>query len=314
MKRVLAYGAAALAGASFAFAQDTPPPPPPPPEKIDPERPPGQTPEEPVSRDDVDLVRIFGGPKVGERVTSASLVERDAAGALVRLEVVPEEAALALVELDEESRARVDAVIAERASRWNRVVRDEIGLLLEIRAAVGAGDREGAAALLRQLSERAPGLFNDRAYANRLLDAAPPDVVPVVRALAREYRTAVMGELRRRAAAGEGEVEALGMRERVEALGRELRRAYERTFAFDRADLEEMLGMLGLRPEVDAAVRNAVVNFAQKNALGEASAADRDALVRELRRMLTAGQWRALIEWRFGRGEGAGDGYMDAGG
>ncbi|TVQ59087.1 MAG: hypothetical protein EA379_12040 [Phycisphaerales bacterium] len=189
---------------------------------------------------------------------------------------------------------------AERARAWDDLFRNNIALILRAQSAAAAGDRDALAADLRDLAERAPELRDNAAYTRDLLAALPPADAAKAQSLAREYRAALLAELRARAGDDREALAALVTRERVEAFGRELRRAYERTLLADSAEFEALLETLDLTPEQQATVRRAVTDYAQKNILNTATPEDRAKLVQTLRETLTHSQWRTLLNQRFG--------------
>src|SRR5436853_2085458 len=85
----------------------------------------------------------LGGPRVngGERVGPATLVQRDFSGKIKRLEVPPEEAALERLNLDQPTREKIQSVLAARAQVLDKIVVDNIDLVVRFANARQAGDK-----------------------------------------------------------------------------------------------------------------------------------------------------------------------------
>src|SRR5689334_3113710 len=81
------------------------------------------------------------GPALKDQPAKATLIERDFAGKLKRPDIPVEEAALPLLNLDAESRARVDAALAARAQVLDQIVVDNLELVVRLHNARQSGDR-----------------------------------------------------------------------------------------------------------------------------------------------------------------------------
>ena len=77
----------------------------------------------------------LAGPQVEAEDRARALVARDFAGRVARLEVPPEEAALALLELDPVVREATDRVLADRAAALDRIVMANVKLLVRLQSA-----------------------------------------------------------------------------------------------------------------------------------------------------------------------------------
>ncbi len=145
----------------------------------------------------------LAGPSAGDAIAKPTLVERAYDGTLKRLELPPAEAAVALLELDDAARVRVEALIAERAAAVDEVVIGNIELLVSVKGAGESGDRVRAIGLLRKLDEAFGGIEPVRKFEERLGGAMGLVQRQEFMALLDEYRDAV-AEDRRRALEREG--------------------------------------------------------------------------------------------------------------
>lgn len=137
-----------------------------------PEPDPAQSPPaERVGADDADLLR---GPSVAESVAPATLVQRGFDGELVRLEERPEIAALRLLELDEPSRAAVDAIVLERSVRASELAGEHARLVLGIRSTLASQDRRAIARLMREVRSAFEPLMEPR-FRDVLAEALPAE-------------------------------------------------------------------------------------------------------------------------------------------
>jgi hypothetical protein len=240
----------------------------------------------------------LGGPKVEAKASArASLVDRDFNGKVKRLEVPAEEEALGLVELSAEERARVDGVLAARASTMDEIVKDNLLLLGKVHTAVQGGDRAEIVGLLGEVREAMEPMRARGTLMEELQDALPNEKAKRVKVLAKEYREALYAEMK---AAKEAGGERLRLREFVTRetlaeLGGEIKRAYERTLGASQANFERVLAKLELRPEQETKIRNMAVRHVEETK-GKATRAQNVAFVLRVMRELDAGQRKRLME------------------
>ncbi len=247
---------------------------------------------EPSEGGDGDLLR---GPGVEASAPGRTLVERDAAGKVKRLEVTPEEAAVDLLKtsLDEAARGRVESILAERAARWDAFTRENYREIVEV-ANGGKGPEKVTAAV--GLLARAPGLRDLDGLRARLSEAMPPEQAEAFRGLVDEYRKAVGEEIRGEAAASGVGARRLLAEEAFGSFGREIRRSFEREAAMGKTRLEAGMKALNLSPDDEAKVRNILIEHAQRAKFdgGGEGAGSKVWLYMDLRRVLSAEQMRTL--------------------
>lgn len=174
---------------------------------------------------------VLGGPSVQPRVVGPTLVERDYAGAVKRLDMLPEEAALKLLELDDATRAAADAVLAQRAAILDTVVVEQLDLLVKLGTASAAGDKRDQLALALELARALEPLRQRGTLREELGRVLPPGPRARFDALLDEYWNAIVEEHRAGAAAAgltrPGRFGVLA-KERLEAFGREIERSVRR--------------------------------------------------------------------------------------
>lgn len=68
----------------------------------------------------------LGGPKVTEQAARPTLIHRELDGSIKRLDTAPAEAAVRLLKLDDATRAKVDAILAEQSAAWDALIRTNL--------------------------------------------------------------------------------------------------------------------------------------------------------------------------------------------
>jgi hypothetical protein len=205
------------------------------------------------------------GPQVRERPARRTLVERDLSGHLQRPDVPPEEAAIDLLGLDAEAKARVDQILAARAAILDQIVTDNIDLISRFANARQAGDRAEQFAALEELSKKLQPLNARGKLGDELRAALPPEKTRDYDNLVSEYRrAAVDADMAEAQARGERLTRLqANLRENLASLGLQIKRSYERTIAAKAADFEQLIGQLNLTPEQDSKIRGFVTQFVQ---------------------------------------------------
>ncbi len=113
-----------------------------------------------------DLFAALGGPVVRETLTS-TIVQRDAKGAFKRLGNIPEEAAVAALELDPEVRAYCRGVFAERKIALGVLLADHIDEAIAYGDAIDSGEREVVSELITVLrTEWESGAYGEGSQRN----------------------------------------------------------------------------------------------------------------------------------------------------
>ncbi len=159
--------------------------------------------------DDADSL---AGPKIATKeADKRTIVRRDFQGKLERLEERPEIAAVRMLPLDEATRAKVDAIIAERAVVVSQITLENYETFLKMQGAFQGGPpttaeaRRERVAMVRELREVAKPLF-EPAFADTLAQALPPASGSELRSMVTEYREALIAS----EAGNRGEQAAMG--------------------------------------------------------------------------------------------------------
>lgn len=207
----------------------------------------------------------LAGPSVTDTKAPPSLVQRDFEGKVKRLEEPADEAALALLPLTPEQRAKADAVLAQRHALLDRLVLENFQTVSRLRGAPADERRQ----VFLELREALRPLRERGSLADELRPVLTSEQHERHAELVGEYFAAItdetapgeaMGEQPRRAVDRAG---AAG-RELIQQIGVAVRRSYERTIGQQQKELEATLAALNLTPEQDAKVRKIILDSAQK--------------------------------------------------
>ncbi len=232
----------------------------------------------------------LAGPSVPREDSTPSLVEIGSDGRLVPLEVPPAEAAVFLLDLDNDTRTAIERILAERAAIVDRVVRENAATILEAYTHTEAGNTAEAIPLyLGMLDKLAPlgrrgtlqseiesHLSNDlrqsyRAIIRRYWQAYVIDKEKDLESPATELTPRARMQLRRK----------LMTDARAEIIGIEIQRSFERlTSGGDQ--FEQIIAQLALTPQQERAVRAHVSNFVQETLLNPSPEQQRQLLLRIL--------------------------------
>lgn len=175
----------------------------------------------------------LAGPRLAATQRPATLVQYDLAGRLRRPEIAPEEAALALLDLDAQAKAAADAIIEGRAAALDRFVSENLLLLGQLDTAGKAGGKLDQFTLFMQLYEKLRPTLEQGPLDARIAAALPAPAAARFRALVNTYYTAAAQEIQE-ADAANGKKTPLRLAmlgERLRLVGEEIKRSYERQAA-----------------------------------------------------------------------------------
>ncbi len=253
---------------------------------------------------------VLSGPKVKETQTERSLIRRDFRGRVQRLEANPAEAAVELLSLDAATKAKVQAVLDERTAMIDRLVRDNLELLVKFQ---NTNDRRGKLGLLREYRE----VFKELEAKGKLQDQVkavlPKDQATRYDELIAGYWDTIVADAAQEAnqesknakepakQANRGEIL---IREGLLAFGGEIRRSYERQIAAKTKELEEFLAKLGLSPEKEAKIRTMFSDSFQAT-MGKPTPQQRRDLALRVLGELNAEQRKIVIQELLGRSDPA---------
>lgn len=240
---------------------------------------------------------VLAGPRIAPEAKATSLVESEMTGGIKRLDVPPDEAALELLDLNDETKAACQRILVERAAALDAFVADNLTTLLEASNARQAGDAAEARRLFRELMGRAGPLRARGKLGDELRSVMPPEAAAEHRRLVEEYWRAIVAEAG--GAGGGGDMQPRGgaiERESIRAIGEEIRRSYERQAAERQGQLDEFLGAMNLPPERETKIRNILIDDFQKNQ-GKGDRASRFRTFMRVYRELEGEERQALVEF-----------------
>jgi hypothetical protein len=230
---------------------------------------------------------------------ATSLIERDFEGRLKRPEANPAVVALELIDLDNQTRAKADAIIAERDALLDEVVQNHLKDLVQVAAAAQSGDKAGALRLLKPLIDDSAELRARGRLVDELAEVLPKDKAEELKSLVREYWREVVKE---RIALGNPDEPGKKLNtfqasagEMVAAIGQEIMRSYERVFGLEAKAYEDLLKKLSLTPEQESKVRALVSEHFGKT-YGKPTKKESTALFLKVYALLDTDQRKVLIE------------------
>lgn len=249
---------------------------------------------------------LLAGPTIDAAGSAPTLVVRDFAGALQRLDRHPAVAALDHVldrfNIDQPTRASIQAVLGERRKALDELVIDRLDLLIKLSNGGGDADRAEAIRALREAL--APTTRKGR-LGDRLRALMPADAAAEHQRLEREYVQAVAEDRVQMLAAEAADAPQRALRLRAQAiemlvgLGAEVRSAYERTLVQRGQELESLIASLNLLPEQDGKVRTIIREYTEQTLLDKDARDDQRARTNLFLRVaaeLTPQQRRKLLE------------------
>jgi hypothetical protein len=236
------------------------------------------------------------GPRVAEPDAKPTLVERDFAGKLKRLEVSPEEAALALLKLDSGAASKTQSILNERAAILDKIVLDNLDLVVQIHNSRAGGDKRAQLKLLAELMTALKPLTDRGTLSEEIVAALSLDQSVTFKALVREYNQAASAETQAESrAAGERlTVRQISARENLIVLGTDIKRSYERQISSKTAEFEQIMAQLDLVPEQESKIRGMVLDYAQ-SVKGKPTQEQRRALIFRIMAVLDSDQQRTLV-------------------
>lgn len=171
----------------------------------------------------------LSGPKVAEKTTRPTIAARDLDGRVRRPEGSPEEAAAKLLTLDNDARAKVDAVFAKRARILETFIEENLDLMTRLITAESATGKEKFALFAETLDKSKP-LREDGPLDQQVRSALPEPERKHFDRLLKEYWDAIAAEDKatpKDMGKPKGRVGAV-IDEKFKSLGRELEAAYKR--------------------------------------------------------------------------------------
>jgi hypothetical protein len=208
----------------------------------------------------------LAGPIVPDS-RSSSLVQRDFNGQLVKLELFPAHAALRFLELDGDSRAKVERILTERAAILDTAVRDHFDLLIELFSAGQAGDQPETIRIAIAFTQKIKPLIARGALESELAKVIPQSQAQRLAGLVREYYDALIAE------AGTNEKGKPKTRfevvagETLRLWSEQIRLSFERQIVGGDLFFERIIRQLKLRPEQEDRVRDKIAAYVEETKL-----------------------------------------------
>jgi hypothetical protein len=194
-----------------------------------------------------DRPPVLSGPAVGDAAIPR-LTRRDFAGRIRRLDIFPGEAALDFLKLDHRTKVRVNAIVAERTALLDRIVRENIELVVKINDARQRGDNNSLPTLGRQFRDAASELTSRGSTAEEVLSILPPELREEYRRMLDSYWTELRDQMVTEAKQ-KGETTTFRQiidREVDRIWTGEIRRSYERQVGQRIVNYDEALANLAL--------------------------------------------------------------------
>ncbi len=135
---------------------------------------------------------LLSGPRVETTQDADTLVRRGFDGEMERLPDLPEIAAIRLLELDDAARARVDAVLSDRAAKVDAIVKAHLPAVQSLAEARRSGDRASMREPMREIREALRPLAEEGALADIVAAGLPDSAQARYRELVAEYHEATL--------------------------------------------------------------------------------------------------------------------------
>ncbi|CAN5724730.1 hypothetical protein BH11PLA1_BH11PLA1_21800 [soil metagenome] len=235
----------------------------------------------------------LAGPSVKPVKSAATLIERDAEGRVIRLEVNPAEAAAAAATLSPESRTKVNDVIVQQAATIDTIVRDHLGDVVRLAQVFQSGTQAEKIAAFGELNKLNAPVRQRGALVDQFAKVITKEEGEQVRVLVRDYYAALVKDEEAHNPKNGRAASNLMIAEQIKVLGNEIKRSYERVIGQQTKDFDDLLKSLNLSPEQDAKVRGLVTDLVQKRG-AKASGGDKVKVVMKIAALLDEEQKKIL--------------------
>lgn len=235
----------------------------------------------------------LAGPKVEIPAGRPTLVEATMDGSVRRAEPTPEQAALRLLDLEEETRRRVDEVLFRRGRLLDEFVAGNVDLLVKFGSASATGNRADQLALLVEAARKLRPVFEGGPLQAQIEAVLPEGERARFRALLEEYRDALVREHRRDHPRAPRAVVLFV--EALQSLGRDIERALARQNRAGEILFRYATEGLGLDRHQERVIREAIARFMERGGEDANEAAKRDLFI-SVMFVLTESQRARLLE------------------
>lgn len=244
---------------------------------------------------------LLSGPSVEPEASAPTLIRLGYDGRIERIDdTQPEVAALHLIDLPDDARARIDASLEERAAFLDAAVLEHYETLLELYAAFGAGDQTEVIGLYMEFASHLQPLFEGGGLGRQLAREMPQSTAREYARLLREYYAALTQDVLAHSEEAQGNppvnaADAL-RQHKVQLLMEEVGRSFARIIEQKTQEFEEVLDALDLDPDREAEIRSMVEVMAGDFGLNPTEAQKRQLFTRIMQE-LTPEERQKLLGW-----------------
>lgn len=228
---------------------------------------------------------LLTGPTVEAQATAPTLIRLNYEGRVTRYDdTQPEVAALDLIDLPDDARARIDARLEDRAALLDQAVLDHYQTLLALYSAFGAGNQAEVIRLYLDFASHLQPLFEGGGLGRQLAREMPGASAREYARLLRDYYSAIAQDTLDHPEDAQGEppanaVEAI-RNHKIQLLMEEVGRSFNRIIQQKTQEFEEVLDALDLTHEREGEIRSMVEVMAQEFGLNPSEAQKRELFMR----------------------------------
>jgi len=208
----------------------------------------------------------LAGPSVSAPESERSLVRRDFSGRLKRLDGLPVNAALDLMDLTPQEKSAAMKPLLERSLAIETIMRENTRLVLEAQAAFKPGDDGRGQRAVMKLYELAQPIFTKGKPLDLAAAQLPTAKARELRRLVGEYMQAAVADRMVGNVDGKKQ-ERLGafLAENGALFGKEIELAAKRTFEGGEKEFQELSRKLALTPEQESKIQAMFVDMMTKD-------------------------------------------------
>lgn len=200
---------------------------------------------------------LLAGPSLEPaKAKPRTIVERDFDGRVKIPDTTPEQAALALLEIDEATRAKVDRVLTRRLAILTEFVGENLFLLQQLDTADKAGDKMGTLLFIYKAAHELRGLTENGTLQHQIAQTLPRDQARAFNAILAEFWKAYADEgvkFPNKEGKPRGRVEVV-IEAKAQSLGKEIERTLQSMVSSGDLIARLLLKDITLRPEQRARV------------------------------------------------------------
>lgn len=224
----------------------------------------------------------LAGPKTSPESTEVTLIVRDIAGKVQRLEMSPEQAAIEKLKLDPETKAKVGEILGARAAKIDKFVVENIPLLTELGSAANSTNKADLAGVLFRMASKLRPVLQDTPLQLQLSRALSEPDAARFNTLVDGYWQAIADERSaergrpKRSLEGTTPSESGGKRrldpiadERLKSLGKEIELSFKRSLYGGGLAYSYIMKGITVKPEQEARIREYFADHGEATKAGE---------------------------------------------